>query len=107
MSSGTPRWRNVDTTAELIEQAGRRLDHSARDLVRSPEAIAEAREALLVITATSARLARQLDGLASTFKQPNTAEPSAVHVALDQAAAAAEDLGNSTKVAAQAIYDGE
>ncbi|KAA5834389.1 hypothetical protein ABT337_11400 [Saccharopolyspora hirsuta] len=107
MSSGTPGWRDVDTTSDLIEQAGRRLERSARELARSPEAIAEAREALLVITATSARLARQLDGLASACKQPNTTEPSAVHVALDQAAAAAEDLGNCTKVAAQAIYDGE
>ncbi|MER7011749.1 hypothetical protein ABT324_10010 [Saccharopolyspora sp. NPDC000359] len=107
MSSGTPGWRDVDSTFDLIEQAGRRLERSARELAASPEAMDEAREALLVITATSARLARQLDGLASACKKPNTTEPSAVHVALDQAAAAAEDLGNCTKVAAQAIYDGE
>ncbi|MDA3643042.1 hypothetical protein LZ318_19780 [Saccharopolyspora indica] len=107
MSSGTPRRRDVEATTDLIGQAGHRLERSARELVTSPEALVEAREALLLITATSARLARQLDGLAAACEQPNSTEPSEAHVALDQAAAAAEDLGNCTKVAAQAIYDGE
>lgn len=108
MSSGTPRRRDVDATAGLIGQAGHQLERSTQKLGRSPEALIEVREALLAITATSARLARQLDGLVAACKQPaNSTEPSAVHVALDQAAAAAEDLGNCTKVAAQAIYDGE
>ncbi|RKT88192.1 hypothetical protein SAMN05421805_101370 [Saccharopolyspora antimicrobica] len=107
MNSGTPRRQDVDATTDLIKQAGHRLERSTWELARSPEALVEAREALLHITATSARLARQLDGLAAACEQPNSTEPSEVHVALDQAAAAAEDLGNCTKVAAQAIYDGE
>ncbi|MFB9570133.1 hypothetical protein ACFFRS_24480, partial [Saccharopolyspora hordei] len=85
MSSGTPRGRDVRTTSELFDEPGRALERSARVLTTSPEAIEEAREALLAITAASARLARQLDGLASACKQPNTTEPSAAHVALDQA----------------------
>jgi prefoldin subunit 5 len=108
MNSGTPsRWQDVNATAEVIAQAGQQLESSARSLDRTPAEITTARDALLAVTAAGARLARQLDVLASAYKTSNIAEPSAVHVALDQAAAAAEDLGNCTKVAAQAIDDNE
>lgn len=106
MESGTPsRWQDVNATAEVISQAGGKLERSARE-ARTPAEITAAREALLAVTAAGARLARQLDMLASRYATPNAAEPSAVHVALDQAAAAAEDLGNCAKVAAQAIDGG-
>ncbi|MGI8313093.1 hypothetical protein [Saccharopolyspora hattusasensis] len=105
MESGTPsRWQDVNATAEAIAQASGKLEWSTRQ-ARTPAEIAAAREALLAVTAAGARLARQLDLLAASYETPNAAEPSAVHVALDQAAAAAEDLGNCAKVAAQAIDD--
>ncbi|MBB5158379.1 hypothetical protein [Saccharopolyspora phatthalungensis] len=107
MESGTPsRWEDVNATAEMIAQAGRKLEGSARGVGQTPVEVTAAREALLVVTAAGARLARQLDVLASAYESSNVAEPSTVHVALDQAAAAAEDLGNCAKVAAQAI-DGD
>ncbi|MGW3469662.1 hypothetical protein ACWDKQ_14590 [Saccharopolyspora sp. NPDC000995] len=105
MESGTSaRWQDVNATAEVIAQTGGKLEQSAREAGAPPE-ITAAREALLAVTAAGARLARQLDIMASSYETPNAAEPSAVHVALDQAAAAAEDLGNCAKVAAQAIDD--
>ncbi|MGW5641490.1 hypothetical protein ACWEV3_03535 [Saccharopolyspora sp. NPDC003752] len=105
MESETPsRWQDVGTTGEVISQAGRELERAARK-GRAPGEPAAAREALLAVTAAGARLARQLDMLAAAYKTPNPAEPSELHVALDQAAAAAEDLGNCAKVAAQAILD--
>ena len=100
------RWHEVSATAEVIAQAGRRLERSSARLTTAPEELAAARDALLVVTAAGARLARQLDMLANEYDAPGLVEPSAVHIALDQAAAAAEDLGNCTKVAAQAIEDG-
>ncbi|PKW17381.1 hypothetical protein [Saccharopolyspora spinosa] len=104
MESGTPaRWQDVNATAEMIAQAGGKLENAPE--ARTPAEITAAREALLAVTTAGARLARQLDILASSYETLNAAEPSAVHVALDQAAAAAEDLGNCAKVAAQAIDD--
>ncbi|MCI2416478.1 hypothetical protein MOQ72_03505 [Saccharopolyspora sp. K220] len=108
MESGTPsRWQDVNASAEAIARAGRKLESSARSLSISPAEISAAREALLIVTAAGARLARQLDILASAYASPDVAEPSEVQIALDQAAAAAEDLGRSAKVAAQAIEDHE
>ncbi|MEV6227607.1 hypothetical protein AB0L88_06925 [Saccharopolyspora shandongensis] len=105
MESDTPsRWQDVGTTGEVISQAGRELEKAARE-GRAPGGTAAAREALLAVTAAGARLARQLDMLAAAYEAPNSAEPSELNVALDQAAAAAEDLGNCAKVAAQAIVD--
>ncbi|MEV0699748.1 hypothetical protein AB0I53_17830 [Saccharopolyspora sp. NPDC050389] len=103
MESGTPsRWQDVGTTAEVMSQASGELERTARkDL--TPAEITAAREALLAVTAAGARLARQLDMLASAYHSPHAGQPSEVNVALDQAAAAAEDLGNCAKVAAQAI----
>ncbi|GGI91282.1 hypothetical protein GCM10011581_30430 [Saccharopolyspora subtropica] len=100
-----PGWRDLHASAEVIAQAGRRLEESSRRLAESPEELTTARDALRLLTAVGSRLARQLDTLANAYSTPNQAEPSAVHIALDQAAAAAEDLGNCTKVAAQAIED--
>ncbi|MGP4018973.1 hypothetical protein [Saccharopolyspora sp. 5N708] len=106
MESGTPsRWHDVNGNAEVIAQAGRKLEDSARSLSISAAEITGAKEALLVVATAGARLARQLDTLASAYASPNVAEPSEVQIALDQAAAAAEDLGNCAKVAARAIED--
>jgi hypothetical protein len=106
MESGTPsRWRDVNASGEVIAQTGRKLERDARSPSSAPADIAAAREALLVIAAAGARLAHQLDALASTYESPNATEPSEVQIALDQAAAASEDLGNCARVAAQAIEE--
>src|SRR5690606_14176909 len=105
-SSTTSRWHEVSATAEAIAQAGGQLETSARH-IKSTEELATAQEALFAITRAGARLARQLDLLANEYESPSLSEPSAVYVALDQAAAAAEDLRNCTKVAAPAIEDRE
>ncbi|CAM02812.1 hypothetical protein [Saccharopolyspora erythraea] len=81
------------------------LEEAAGPTPGTPEELAAAQEALLVVTAAGNKLARQLDLLAHRYSGSGLVQPSEVQVALDQAAAAAEDLGNCTKVAAQAIED--
>ncbi|GAA4881158.1 MULTISPECIES: hypothetical protein [Saccharopolyspora] len=100
-------WGDVGDTAESISRAGREIEQRARRRVSSAADKEAARQALLALTAAGARLARQLDTLAARYESTSVAEPSATQVALDQAAAAAEDLGLSTRVAAQAIEEGE
>ncbi|QUH06128.1 hypothetical protein HUO13_21195 [Saccharopolyspora erythraea] len=81
------------------------LEESAGPPAVAPDELAAAQEALLLVTAAGNKLARQLDLLANRYSGAGLVQPSEVQVALDQAAAAAEDLGNCTKVAAQAIED--
>lgn len=69
--------------------------------------ITSARDALLDIAGRGHRLAHLLDSLAYRYAAPGRARPPDAHVALDQAAAAAEDLGNCAKAAAHAIEDDE
>ena len=57
------------------------------------------------VAAAGRRLAKALDGLATQYERPHANRSSEVHIALDQAAAAAEDLANSTRIAAQALAD--
>ncbi|MBE9376305.1 hypothetical protein IQ251_17790 [Saccharopolyspora sp. HNM0983] len=99
------RWQELRTTAEAQARAGEQLDSTSRGTPTGGADRAAAREALLVLTSTAAALARQLDMLASAYASPGLAEDSEVHTALDQAAAAAEDLGTCTSVAAQAIVE--
>ncbi len=105
--SSASGWYEVTDTADVIAQTARTLDDTARTPVQSAEELAAAREALLIVTAAGKRLARLLDTLALHYETQNLEGQSAVHIALDQAAAAAEDLGNCTKVAAQAIEEQE
>ncbi|SFS81998.1 hypothetical protein [Saccharopolyspora flava] len=104
MSPQPTSWQNVSATADMITVAGHRLHEGTRAITDSPAEAVRARDALLDLSAASARLARQLDLLAADSGGAG-AEPPEVHVALDQAAAAAEDLGNCTRVAARAIED--
>jgi len=66
-----------------------------------------ARDALLDVSVLGHRLARLLDGLSARYATPGRTRPPDAHVALDQAAAAAEDLGNSAQTAARAIEEEE
>lgn len=104
MSARSTTWQDVSATADMITVAGQRLHEGTRAIAGTPAEAARARDALLDLSAASARLARQLDLLAADSGGAGS-EPPEVHVALDQAAAAAEDLGNCTRVAARAIDD--
>lgn len=105
-SSSVSAWHDVATAAEVIAQAaGTHERLAAADNVA--EERAEARDVLLRVTAAGKQLARVLDELADHYGVPAAAEPSAAYIALDQAAAAAEDMGACTTVAAQAIQDQE
>lgn len=99
------RWQELRRTAEAQRRTGEQLDFAAQRTPVSSAERAEAREALLLLTSTAAGLARQLDMLANAYASPGVAESSELHTALDQAAAAAEDLGTCTSVAAQAIVE--
>ncbi|GAA2794269.1 hypothetical protein [Saccharopolyspora taberi] len=107
--AGTPssRWQDLTATADAIASASEGLELAARRQAGTPAEIDAAREALEVVTAAGNGLARQLDALSNRFSEAGAAlvRPSEVHVALDQAAAAAEDLSHATRVAAQAIAD--
>ncbi|MFR9729754.1 hypothetical protein ACL03H_11040 [Saccharopolyspora sp. MS10] len=65
------------------------------------------RDALLDVAVRGHRLAHALDDLALRYATPGTARPAAAHVALDQAAAAAEDLGNCVRDAVAALGEPE
>lgn len=67
--------------------------------------LARVRTTLLRLTTASERLTGLLDALASHYDAPGRAEPPTMHVALDQAAAAAEDLATCAKAAAEATDD--
>ena len=102
-------WRELGATADAIARASEDVDRLVARTPGSPEELAAAREALQVVTVAGNRLARQLDVLSNRYAAAGSAlvAPSEVHVALDQAAAAAEDLSHATRVAAQAIADQE
>ncbi|QGK70082.1 hypothetical protein GIY23_11595 [Allosaccharopolyspora coralli] len=99
-------WQHITGAAEIIAQEARSVEALEPQRSRHPETeeLEAARDALLALTSASHRLARLLDALAVEYARPGPV-PSASHVALDQAAAAAEDLGSCTRVAAHAIVD--
>lgn len=100
--AGSKRWREVNAGSGVADQAAGRVEEVAR---ATPEEISAAQDALVGVAAAGRRLAKALDGLASQYERPHANRSSEVHIALDQAAAAAEDLANSTRVAAQALAD--
>lgn len=111
-----PTGAAVDEAVRAREEIGGALDSARRtgEPTGIPGARTEpaaeigdltARDALLDVAVRGHRLALVLDGLAHRYATPGTARPSDAHVALDQAAAAAEDLGNCVKAAAAAIAE--
>ncbi|GAA3358922.1 hypothetical protein [Saccharopolyspora gregorii] len=106
----------VDEAVRAREEMGAALDGADRAVEPAsiPDARTEpggepgalsARDALLDVAVRGHRLALLLDGLARRYATPGTARPTDAHVALDQAAAAAEDLGNCVQAAAAAIAE--
>jgi hypothetical protein len=111
-SSTASVWNEVAETNKLITEAATVFDRDAvggtvaqNDLSSRDDPI-RMRETLLMLAAASEKLARLLDALAGVYDAPDMPEPPPMHVALDQAAAAAEDLGICAKVAIEAI-DGD
>jgi hypothetical protein len=99
-----PSWQDLSRTSEMVSDIGTRLRFGAHGLTGSRADALRAREALLDLSAASARLARELDQLAADAHKGGIV-PTDSHVALDQAAAAAEDMGSCTRAAARAIAD--
>lgn len=99
-----PTWHDLARTTEMVTDVGWRLRAGAHGMATSRVHAARARQALLDLSAASAQLARELDQLASDCDS-GLVEPSETHIALDQAAAAAEDMGNCTREAANTIED--
>ncbi len=106
----------MEEAGRARSEIGRALDSARRagESTGIPDARAEpaaesaelsTRDALLDVAVRGHRLAVVLDGLAHRYATPGTAQPPDAHVALDQAAAAAEDLGNCVKAAAAAIAE--
>jgi hypothetical protein len=104
-STAASVWNEVAETNEVIAQAATTFNSDAVETTSEQGDLDRAREALLVLTSASKKLARLLDALASHYDAPDMPEPPKVHVALDQAAAAADDLGTCAKAAARAIDD--
>lgn len=100
--AGAKRWREANTGSETADRAARRVEEATRT---APEEVSSGQEALMGVAAAGRRLAKALDGLATQYERPHANRSSEVHIALDQAAAAAEDLANSTRIAAQALAD--
>lgn len=107
MTKETSSWQELEASAEALSQASQQLERQAGSDMLSASDLAKVRTALQLVTASGKRLSRQLDDLARRCNAPHRAEPTDSQVALDQAAAAAEDLGNCTRVAAQALEEGQ
>ena len=100
-TAAAPTWHELSRSAELVADAAESF--ASIGVGASREALYEARDALLVLTTAGDRLAKLLDALASYYDAPGMPQPTSAYVALEQAAAAAEDLGVSTRRAAQAL----
>jgi hypothetical protein len=96
-------WTEVAEINEALAQSA--LDGKRMDLTTAQPDLARVRSTLLQLTTASERLTGLLDALASHYDAPGRAEPPTMHVALDQAAAAAEDLATCAKAAAEATDD--
>lgn len=102
MSSTAPQWHNLSTAAEVVEQAAGKHDE-LHGGVRSDTSSAEAHEVLLRVTSAGRHLAALLDDLADQYGAIPQLEPTALSVALDQAAAAAADMAACTSFAARSL----
>ena len=99
--SSESAWQQLATATGGVGRAARSAASPSADEVQ------EVQEDLREVTASAHRLAQFLDTLANRFDSTHPAEPSDAHVALDQAAAAAEDLATCSKAALLAIEDQE
>lgn len=102
-TTGSPTWSVVAHDAGVLAKAVETLNAGWHDT--SPDTQYAAREMLESVTAIGARLARLLDNLATQYEVPGVPEQHSVQVALDQAAAAAEDLGSCARRAVQTLQE--
>ncbi|GAB3291108.1 hypothetical protein [Parasphingorhabdus pacifica] len=94
-------WQQLSTAADEVGKVSR-----PPELVGDAEESERVQRNLRAVTVSARKLARFLDALAQRYDSPNAAEPSDAQVALDQAAAAAEDLATCSKAAVRAIEEG-
>ncbi len=99
---GAKRWRETNAASGTADQAARRVEEVTST---APEEVSTAQDALIGVATAGRKLAKALDGIAAQYERPYANRSSEVHIALEQAAAAAEDLANSTRIAAQALAD--
>jgi hypothetical protein len=104
-SGTTSRWTEVPEINEALAYTAATLDACAVDADAVPVDLSWVRLTLLRLAGTSEKLTVLLDSLASHYDVPGRAEPPTMHVALDQAAAAAEDLAICARAAAEATDD--
>lgn len=104
-SGASSAWTEVAEINEVLVQSSARFDETGADRASAYADLARVRATLLRLTTASERLTDLLDALASHYDAPGRAEPPTMHVALDQAAAAAEDLATCAKAAAEATDD--
>lgn len=102
-TTGSPTWSVVAHDAGVLARAVETLNSGWHDT--SLDRQQAAREMLESVTAIGTRLARVLDSLATQYEIPGVPEQHAVHIALDQAAAAAEDLGACARRAVQTLQE--
>lgn len=101
------QWREVGRGADSTRRVATEVDELF-DSELAPvtaEGLAARRDALLRVTAAGSHLARVLDTLANEYQSSSVERTPDVYVALDQAAAAAEDLASCTRLAASALAD--
>ncbi|MDR7299971.1 hypothetical protein [Haloactinomyces albus] len=104
--TGLRSWSMVAHDAGALTQAIENLEASWRT-VPAGQQQGSARDALLTVTEVGTKLAQLLDALAAQYENPGVPEQQLAHLALDQAAAAAEDLGVCSRMAAQALQSGQ
>lgn len=100
-AAAVAQWREAAQAAAVITEAAEACD--ARTELSVSLDVHQIQHALLVLTDAGHQLARTLDSLADYYDAPGVPEPTTVYVALEQAAAAAEDLGVCIRRAAQAL----
>lgn len=100
--TGTPTWRVIAHDADLLKQEVQAI-RVGEQVGDRPEA---ASELLQTVTQIGVRLAALLDALAGSYENPGVPEQRSAHIELDQAAAAAEDLGACARRAARALREG-
>ncbi|MGJ7908430.1 hypothetical protein ACOQFL_18350 [Actinopolyspora sp. H202] len=100
-TTSTPSWSVIAHDTDRLKQAVHEL-HTGHDISSAQE---RSHELLRTVTLIGDRLAVLLDGLAKRHENPGVPEQRAVHLALDQAAAAAEDLGECARRAARTLEE--
>ncbi|PRW62736.1 hypothetical protein [Actinopolyspora mortivallis] len=98
-----PTWSVIAHDADRLRQAVRELDTERGAAAKHDLA----REVLRTVTVIGERLTDLVDGLAKHYEKPGVPEQRSAYLAMDQAAAAAEDLGECARRAIQTLEEEE